>query len=243
MKHLPSLALCLVFCSWFANGGNNPLLTTIAVPLVELHSGPGIGYPVVQVLEQGEDVTLLLTRTSWIKVQDKRGQQGWVPSQALTGLLYQSQPLLNAQANPSFALRHWESGVLYGDLEGANFYNIYADIALSDVFSAELSAGKALGKISDSSLFELMLMSHLVPEWPVVPYVGIGGGYISTSPHGVIADGIKRDHALMSATSGIKYHISRNFIVRAEYRLSLALTDRDQNEEIETWKIGIGVFF
>ena len=47
----------------------------------------------------------------------------------------------------------------------------------------------------------------------------------------------------MSAAAGIKYHLARNFLLRAEYKLSLALTDRDENEEIQTWKIGFSVFF
>jgi hypothetical protein len=59
----------------------------------------------------------------------------------------------------------------------------------------------------------------------------------------VLADTESRRSTLMSAAVGIKYHLARNFLLRAEYKLSLALTDRDENEEIQTWKIGFSVFF
>ena len=44
----------------------------IDVPFVELHSGPSAGYPVVHIVEKNENIIVLLKRTSWLKVKDKR---------------------------------------------------------------------------------------------------------------------------------------------------------------------------
>jgi len=216
----------------------------IDVPFVELHSGPSAGYPVVHVVEKNENVIVLIKRTSWLKVKDKRGIEGWLHEDDLFGLSQNGNAITQTENTQlSFQHRDVESGVMYGDLEGANFYNVYLGYSFTPVFSAEVSVGKALGSISDSNLYEVMLISQPIPDLLVTPYLGIGGGIIDTKPHSVLADSEKRKNTLMSAAAGIKYHLASNFMLRAEYKLSLALTDRDVNEEIHTWKIGFSVFF
>jgi opacity protein-like surface antigen len=216
----------------------------IEVPFIELHSGPSAGYPVVHIVEKNESVIVLVKRTSWLKVKDKRGIEGWIHEDDLLGLSQYGETITqDDDFQQNFKNRDVEGGVMYGDLAGANFYNVYLGYAFTPVFSAEISAGKALGNISDSNLYEVMLISQPMPDWLVTPYIGIGGGIIDTKPHSVLADSENRQNTLMSAAVGIKYHIARNFLLRAEYKLSLALTDRDINEEIHTWKIGFSVFF
>jgi len=216
----------------------------IDVPFVELHSGPSAGYPVVHIVEKNEDVVVLIKRTSWLKVKDKRGIEGWLHEDDLFGLSQNGEAIIKEENTQlGFQNRVVEGGVMYGDLEGANFYNVYLGYSFTPVFSAEISLGKALGNISDSNLYEAMLITQPVTDWLVTPYLGIGGGFIDTQPHSVLADSESRQSTLMSAATGIKYHLARNFILRAEYKFSLALTDRDINEEIHTWKIGFSVFF
>ena len=50
----------------------------ITAPYVELHTGPGRGYPVFYVAERDEAVTLLKQRTRWVKVRTQNGKEGWV---------------------------------------------------------------------------------------------------------------------------------------------------------------------
>lgn len=216
----------------------------IDVPFVELHSGPSAGYPVVHIVEKNESVMVLIKRTSWLKVKDKRGIEGWLHEDDLFGLSQNGEAIV-AEENTlqGFQNRDIEGGVMYGDLEGANFYNVYLGYAFTPVFSAEVSLGKALGNISDSNLYEVMIVSQPITDWLVTPYLGVGGGVIDTQPHSVLADSESRQSTLMSAAAGLKYHLAGNFILRAEYKFSLALTDRDINEEIHTWKIGFSVFF
>lgn len=216
----------------------------IDVPFVELHSGPSAGYPVVHIVEKNENVIVLIKRTTWLKVKDKRGIEGWLHEDDLFGLSQNGTAISQVENTQlSFQNRDVEGGVMYGDLEGANFYNVYLGYSFTPVISAEVSIGKALGSISDSNLYEVMLISQPLPDLIITPYFGIGGGIIDTKPHSVLADSVKRQSTLMSAATGIKYHLASNFILRAEYKLSLALTDRDVNEEIHTWKLGFSVFF
>jgi hypothetical protein len=231
--------------SVFANEAEDAVLTLVVeVPFIELHSGPALGYPVLYVIEKGETVKVQLKRTNWLKITDKRGNVGWLSQDELLGLTHNGQTLNEADySDEYFFKRDIEAGVLYGDFEGANFYNLYAGYAFTDVFSAEISAGKALGNISDSDIYELMWVSQLVPDYFIIPYLGVGGGIINTKPHSVLADAKNRQDPLMSAAFGVKYHLARNFLLRAEYKYSLVLTDRNDNEEIKVWKLGFSIFF
>lgn len=220
-------------------------ILVIKVAFVELHSGPGIGYPVLHIVEKGEQLTVDVKRTSWLKVTDKRGNIGWLHQDELLGLTtHEGKKLTSSEISwNDFQARDYEAGVMYGDFAGAHYYSGQLAYIFTSVFSGELSVGKALGTISDSDVYEAMLISQPLPDLLVSPYVGIGGGIIKTEPHSVLADSEKRKSTLMSAAFGLKYHLARNFILRAEYKYSLVLTDRDDNEEIKVWKLGFSVFF
>jgi len=221
-----------------------PLTLTVGVAFVELHSGPSIGYPVLSIVEQGEQITVERKRTNWLKVRDKRDNEGWINQDQLLGLSYQGKEITTTTLSEiDFKARDFEMGIMIGNFSGSNFYNLQLNYILSDVFSAEISAGKALGQISDNDVYELMLISQPFPRWIVIPYLGVGGGLLKTKPHSILADATTRQVTLMSAAVGIKYHVARNFMLRAEYKYSLALTDRDDNEEIQVWKLGFSVFF
>lgn len=234
----------LIIYAESAKADDKSIKLQIEASYIELHSGPGIGYPIVNVIEKGEFVEVLVKRTSWLKIKDQRNNIGWLNQNDLSGLTQQGDKILQAEITlTDFQNRTYEAGVMYGDFEGADFYNIYLGYILSPVFSAEISAGKVLGEISDSDLYEVMLISQPFPELVVIPYIGVGGGVIKTKPHSVLADSENRQDTLMVAAIGVKYHLARNFLLRAEYKYSLVLTDRDENEEVQAWKLGFSVFF
>lgn len=48
----------------------------VKTPYLELHTGPGRGYPVFDVVAQGDSVIVLFRRTQWLKVRTRRGVEG-----------------------------------------------------------------------------------------------------------------------------------------------------------------------
>ena len=247
-KAILFLLTALIFISFAfvqqAKADDEPLMLTIEASFIELHSGPGVGYPVLNVIEKGEQVEVLLKRTNWLKVKDQRSNIGWLHDVDLIRLSQQGEKIIQTNVTETdFQQRDYEAGVLYGDFEGADFYNIYLGYNFSAVFGAELLAGKALGSISDSDIVELMIISQPFPELIVIPYIGIGGGIINTKPHSVLAGAESRQNTLISTAIGVKYHLTRNFLLRAEYKYSQVLTQRDDNEEVQVWKLGFSVFF
>lgn len=228
--------------AWSSLAEEQPTLL-IDVPFIELHSGPASGYPVIFVIEKNDQVTVLLKRTSWLKVKDKRGNEGWFHQDKLVNLAHNGERLSARSNEQQYNERTWEGGVAYGDFDGTNYYDLSLGFVFNPVISTEVLIGKALGDYSDSDIYEATLYAQPFPNLLVSPYLGVGGGVIKTKPHGVLADSKDREDTLMSAAFGVKYHLARNFILRAEYKHSLVLTDRDDNEEIKIWKVGFSVFF
>ncbi|MGB1262020.1 MAG: SH3 domain-containing protein [Cognaticolwellia sp.] len=213
----------------------------IEVPYIELRSGPGRGYPITHVVEQNESLKVLVKRTAWFKVEDKRGNQGWFHQDHLLSFSFNQQPVITAQQNDYLA-RSWEMGVGYGELEQSDFYRLNLSYAFSPVISTELIVGKGIGNVSDNEIAELMLTAQPFPELSVIPYFSVGAGAIRTTPHSVLADAKQRNNTLLSSAVGFKYYLARNFLLRAEYKYSLVLTDRDDNEGVRIWTLGFSVF-
>lgn len=246
------LAVIMVCFNGFvsAQESNNEIIApalspsiVIEVPYIELRSGPGRGYPITQVIEQGESVFVLVKRTAWFKVQDKRGNQGWFHQDSLLNFSFKQQPVISAQqTNDDYLSRIWEIGVGYGEFEQADFYRLSLSYAFSSVISTELQIAKAIGSVSDNEMVELMLVAQPLPELSVIPYFAVGAGAVRTTPHSVLADAQDRNNTLISSAVGFKYYLARNFLLRAEYKYSLVLTDRDDNEGVRTWTLGFSVF-
>lgn len=244
LSKISGYLIYILCCAVINAQANDKPLLTIDVPFIELHSGAGIGYPILYIIEQGEQVSVLVKRTSWFKVEDKRGNKGWFHQDALLDFSQSGEKVsINETQIDDYKKRVWEGGVMYGDLEGKNFYNLSMGYAFSPQISTELSIGKALGNISDSDLFEVMLFSQPFPSLMISPYFGVGAGLINTQPHSVLADAKHRENTLMSTAVGAKYYLTRNFLLRIEYKYSMVLTNQDNNEEMQTWKLGFSVFF
>ena len=80
--HARSLICCVCIILAAAGTGHaaeDPLRqVAVADPYLELHTGPGRGYPVFHVVERGESVSVVLQRTDWYLVRTDRAIEGWV---------------------------------------------------------------------------------------------------------------------------------------------------------------------
>jgi uncharacterized protein YgiM (DUF1202 family) len=216
-------------------------------PYIEIHSGPAGGFPVIHVVAKNEWITVLKRRTNWFKVETNKGLQGWVKQDALH--LTQSsagQPVkLSDGSFESFAQRNVEFGALGGSFEGVPSMTIFADWVATENLSAGVSVTQALGDLSENQFFLVRLQHTTFPEWRVSPYVSLGAGKIRTKPRANLVQGgdETRTSDLLAVGLGLRYYIAQNFMLKLEYQHLQALTDRDENEDLEQWKLGFAVFF
>lgn len=53
------------------------LRVVVTDPYLDLHTGPGRGYPITRSVPRGAHVEVLFQRTDWIKVRSDKGKEGW----------------------------------------------------------------------------------------------------------------------------------------------------------------------
>lgn len=214
-------------------------------PFIELHTGPGRGYPIFFVAERGEQIALLKRRTEWFKVRVARGEEGWVHYEQLTTTLnLDGEPFdLPAVGFEEYAARRWEVGALYGDFGGANIISTYGAFNFTPNLSGELWVSQALGRFSDSQLVTMNIVHQMYPEWRASPYFTLGGGVIKTSPKATLVATVDREDTLAQVGVGVRTYLTRSFVFRAEYKAHVVFTSRDDNEEVREWKAGFSFFF
>jgi uncharacterized protein YgiM (DUF1202 family) len=218
---------------------------TIADPYIELHTGPGRGYPVFFVAERGEQIALLKRRTEWFKVEVARGQEGWVHFDQLTRTLdLDGEPFdLPALGFNDYAARRWEVGALYGDFGGANVIATYGSRSFTPNLSGELWISQALGRFSDSTMATLNIVHLMYPDWRASPYFTLGAGIINTEPKATLVATTDRTDNVALVGAGARVYLTRRFVFRAEYKAHVVFTSRDDNEEVREWKAGFSFFF
>jgi len=239
------VSLLLSIATVEAKGDDEHAQVVIEEPFIELHTGPGRGYPVFHVAERGEQIALLKRRTEWFKVRVPRGEEGWVHREQLaTTLQLDGEPFeLAGFTLEDYAARRWEVGALYGDFGGANVISTYGAYSFTENLSVELSLSQVLGRFSDSQLLTFDIVHLMYPEWRASPFFTLGAGSIHTEPKATLVATVDRTDSLAHAGVGVRTYLTRRFVFRAEYKTHVVFTSRDDNEETREWKAGFSFFF
>jgi hypothetical protein len=233
------------FISVAACGEEAYFRVKVAEPYLEMHTGPGRGYPVFNVVDRGEQVEVIKRRTDWFKVRTDRGKEGWAKrtDMELT-LTAAGENTAFAEADlGDFSRRRWEAGVMAGDFEGADVMTVYAGYAMTQNFSGELAVSQVFGDFSDAMIASINLIAQPFPEWRLSPYFSLGAGVIRTDPNVTLVDEDDRTEQIGNAGVGVRWYLTRRFIVRGEYRRYTIFQDKDDNQEIDEWKAGFAFFF
>lgn len=220
----------------------------IADPFIDLHSGPGEGYPIFHVIVRGDYLEIILRRTSWMKVRTEKGLQGWVSVDQMETTLTPAGDKVEftRSTEDDFVLRDWEVGVLGGDFGGATMFTVYGARYINRGLAAELGYAEAIGSASSSQMIKLGIFMQPFVDWRVSPYLYLGTGVISVKPNATIVIPENKDNQFSNVGIGIRGYISRKTIARLEYGdyvLFSADQDTDKNLSIKEWKLGIAVFF
>ena len=243
MRRLKLVLLLLLVIAPFAAYAKHQLREVIiAEPFLELHTGPGRGYPVFQVVDRGAKVKIETQRTDWYRVLAPNGVEGWAAREQMVQTLELSGEPANLPSGSleDLAKRRWEGGVMAGDFSGASLISIFAGHRFSDHLSVELTLGHALGQVSDHQYATIGLVHTFAPEWRLSPYFALGAGQIRSTTLRQIDEGTNQ---IAYAGLGLRYYLTRRFIARAEYHSDVIFTSRDDNEEIQEWKVGFAFFF
>ena len=217
----------------------------VADPYLELRTGPGSGYPIFHVVDRGESVDVIMQRTDWFLVRAVNGKEGWVDSEQMQLTLQRDgdrvsfeQPDIN-----DFTNAKWEAGLLAGDFGGANIVSIYGGYSLNPQVSLELWGSQILGNFSNGWMGSINVVHEAWPDWRISPFFTLGTGLIHTKPKSTIIQGDDRTDQIGHVGAGFRIYATRRLLVRAEYKSYVVFTSRNDNEEVEEWKVGFAFFF
>jgi uncharacterized protein YgiM (DUF1202 family) len=214
-------------------------------PYLELRTGPGAGYPVFHVVDRGESVDIIMQRTDWFLVRSASNVEGWVDRTQMSQTLQaDGQPIRFEEAGiDDFTNARWETGLLAGDFGGANIISAYAGYSLNPHVSVELWGSQILGNASNGWMGSVNVVHETWPEWRVSPFFTLGAGMIRTEPKATIVQGEDRTDQIGHVGAGVRVYTSRRLLFRAEYKSYVVFTSRNENEEVEEWKVGFAFFF
>jgi hypothetical protein len=218
---------------------------SIVEPYIELHTGPGRGYPVFHVAERGTVIDILRRRTDWFKVRTEDRREGWVHRRQMTLTLQPTgeRTTFEDGTREEFIDHRWEMGVMVGDVDGARVVSTYGAFSFNEHLSAELGASHIMGRFSNSYMATAALTHTFVPEWRVSPFFTLGTGMMRIEPKATLVLPEDRTDQLGFAGLGLRAYLTRRFMLRLEYKAHVVFTSRDDNEEINVWQGGFAFFF
>jgi hypothetical protein len=219
---------------------------TVAEPFIEMHTGPGRGYPIVYVVERGREVEIIKRRTDWFQVKTDRDLTGWVARRQMVSTLSPTgEPVDLRDPDAEEGLgRRWQGGISGGDFGGASLVSVYGGYSITDNLAVEVTVNQVLGDFSNAITATIGLKQVLIPERRISPYFVLGTGAIFIEPRATLVRAMDRNDQLGYVGGGLQFSVTRRFMLRSEYRNNIIFTSRDDNEEIDEWKyLGFGIFF
>ena len=217
----------------------------VKTPYLELHTGPGRGYPIFDVVPQGESVTVLFRRTQWLKVRTRRGVEGWAAEEdMMRTVLADGEPLpLHIGTRAGFTSHRFEAGAFAGVLGGANLVSAYTSLSFNSQMAVEAAVGQFLGRYSNGVTADIGLTHVVMPQWRLSPFLMLGIGVLHVEPKATLVQPSNRTEQTAYVGGGFRYYIGRSFFLRAEYKTHVVITSQNRNQVEDEWKLGFAVFF
>jgi hypothetical protein len=242
---LASLALLGMLLTPAVGGAREYLQLFVAQPYLELHTGPGRGYPVFHVVPRDGSVDVLFRRTEWFKVRTEHGVEGWASQQDMLGMvLADGSPFrFSVGDRAGFTEHRYEAGLFAGAYGGANYVSGYASLSFNSQLALEAALGQFLGRYSNGVTADVGLTHVIVPEARWSPFLTLGVGEVHIEPKATLVQAANRTEQTAYVGGGVRYYLTRRFFVRGEYKAHYVFTKRNQNQEADEWKLGFAFFY
>ena len=214
-------------------------------PYIELHTGPGRGYPVFFVVQRGDHVEVTLRRTDWYRVRTPEGREGWVHRTQLESTITDAggTKTFRDVLLDDYLKRRVQLGAAWGRLRDDPMLKVWSSYRLSDTLSAELTVGQVQGTFSGTSFWHGNLMSEPWSDRRLSPFVTLGFGNFRNVPNLSLVDAFTTNSRAANAGLGVRWHLSDRFVARADYSLYTAFVSDNRSLEFRAWTLGLSFFF
>ncbi len=212
---------------------------------LELHTGPGRGYPIFHVIEQGQVVKVLRRRSNWFYVSDRRNTQGWVKQQDLARTLASTgmPAALPDVQHGDFLAQQGRIGFSVGQLESSYTSSVSAGYRILSFAGIEVEYGQIFSELEDGTSYGASIIIEPIKSWSFTPFISKGVAWQDWKKKTAPSVGSNTFHSTSEFTGvGINYYIGLNFVVRGEIRQVL-LTQNNVSTSNSEWRLGFSSFF
>jgi hypothetical protein len=217
----------------------------VADPYLELHTGPGRGYPVFYVVERHQWVELELRHTDWFKVRTEDGKEGWVERRQLETTLTDAggQTTFRDVLLDDYLRRRVEMGAAWGRFRSEPMLKIWTSYRLSETLSVEGTVGEVQGTFSGTDFWHVNLVTEPWSDRRLSPSFSVGLGKFKNFPNQSLVSAVTTDAKLANAALGLRYHLSDRFVARIDYTLYTAFVADTRSGEYHAFTAGLSFFF
>jgi len=214
-------------------------------PYIELHTGPGRGFPIFYVVERNAWIEIEMRHTDWFKVRAPGGQEGWVERAQLETTLTEAgnKKSFRDVLLDDYLRRRLEVGGGWGHFESDPFIKLWATYNLADTLALEATAGQVQGTYSGTNFWHVNLMAQPWSDKRLEPFLGIGGGRIYYTPNASLISAVSNNSDLADAMIGVRYHVTDRLIVRLDFTEYVAFLSDTQTQQYRAVALGLSFFF
>lgn len=217
----------------------------VVAPYIELHTGPGRGYPIFLVVERSDWVEVRLRHTDWFKVRTVKGVEGWVDRAQLENTLTASgdKKSFRDVLLDDYLKRHVEVGAGWGHFSTNPMLKLWASYNLVPTLAIEASAGQVQGYYSNTNYWQIDLMAQPWSDQRLEPFFAVGLGRINNIPSTTLVSAISSNANMGNAMIGVRYHVTDRLVARLDWSAYSALISGSRTEQYRAITAGVSFFF
>jgi hypothetical protein len=217
----------------------------IADPYIELHTGPGRGFPVFFVVARDGFIEIELRHTDWFKVRTDGGKVGWVSRQQLETTLTTAgeQKSFRDILLDDYLSRKVQLGAAWGRFKSEPMLKLWTSYRMSETLSLEGTVGQVQGVFSGTDFWHVNVISEPWADRRISPFFGIGVGKFRNIPNSSLVGAIPTNAKTANAGLGVRYYLSDRFVLRADYTLYTAFISDAGSSEYRAFTLGLSFFF
>lgn len=217
----------------------------VSAPFLEMHTGPGRGYPVFFVVERQQWVVIELRHTDWYRVRAEGGQVGWVRREQLESTLTETgtRKTFRELLLDDYLHRRVEFSGGWGRFKGEPMLRLGLHARMADTLGAELTVGQVQGAFSGTSFWHLSLSSEPWSDRRFSPYFSVGLGRLHNVPNSSLVEAITTNANLAQASLGLRWHLGERFVARVDWTLYTAFVSDARSTEYRSLTAGLGFYF
>ena len=217
----------------------------VAEPYLEMHTGPGRGYPVFFVVEKQQWVVIELRRTDWYRVRAEGGQVGWVQRQQLASTLTEAggTKTFRDLLLDDYLGRRLEFSGGWGRFKSEPMLRLGLQYRLADTVATEVTVGQVQGLFSGTDFWHVSLVSEPWSDRRFSPYFSVGVGKFRNIPNSSLVDAAATNAKLAHASLGLRWHLAERFTARIDWTLYTAFVADTRSTEYRSITAGLGFYF